>query len=58
MFVSIDNRDYTRIFYLMFRCNNRYFGEQCESNYDDIIKNQTSNLNSMMRKENEYYFFF
>lgn len=26
----------------LFRCDNRYFGEHCETNYDDIVKKQDS----------------
>lgn len=28
----------------MIRCNDGYFGEECQTNYDDIIKTQNSNM--------------
>lgn len=42
----------------MIRCDNRYFGEQCETNYDDIINKQNSKMikNRKQKYSNEMIF--
>jgi hypothetical protein len=45
-----------RIFYFLIRCDNRYFGEQCETNSDDIIKKQYSKMIELSEMKMNLFF--
>ena len=45
-----------RSFLFLIRCDNHYFGDQCERNYDDIIQKQNSKMINS-RISSEFCFF-